>query len=79
MRKPRQRMPVAGVPSGKSPFQTDPSQAILDNVVISDIIRVVEIDKIEVEYLGVDGNGGQDEEQINVEVFWRRRDRKTRR
>jgi hypothetical protein len=34
-------MPVAGIPGGKSPFDSGPRQAVLDDVVLADIIVIV--------------------------------------
>ena len=41
VRKPGQRMPVAGVPGREGPFDAGPGQAVLDHLIFGDVIVVV--------------------------------------
>ena len=58
-------MPVAGVPGGKSPFDADPRQSVLDNMVSGDVIVVVEDAEAVVGHRQIRHQSGEREQQTD--------------
>ena len=63
VRKPRDRMPVAGVSGGESPLDAGPRQAVLDDAIIRDVILVVVNDKAIVRHRPVSQQRDEREQQ----------------
>ena len=61
MRKPGERMPIAGGSGGEGPDDVAPTQALLDERVIRDIDAVVEADEIVSDSLEVWKEGEKEE------------------
>jgi hypothetical protein len=54
MRKPGQRMPVAGVTDIEGPGQSGRGEAVVDVEIVEEVGRVVVVDKIEMEHRQVE-------------------------
>src|SRR5437879_1668976 len=70
VREPRQRVPVAGIKSGKSPGNASPTQACLNTAILRYILLIVIIQKFMVPALPEHGQGDQPQGEANDPDFY---------